>query len=84
MGITLFKTRLSSAYIISYCHYYNLNLFRQLIFRRTDIQEGYIHRYNLPELKPGYYISAMDTYVEHYKQADNHKQVMVKNILLSG
>ena len=77
MGITLFKTRLSSAYIIRLCHYYNLNLFRQLIFRRTDIQEGYIHRYNLPELKPGYYISAMDTYVDYYKQADNKKKVIV-------
>ena len=53
------------------------SLFRPLVFRRTDLQEGYIHRYNLPELKPGYYISAMDTYIDYYKQIDNHKQVMV-------
>ena len=55
----------------------NVQPIRPLVFRRTDLQEGYIHRYNLPELKPGYYISAMDTYIDYYKQIDNHKQVMV-------
>ena len=42
------------------------NLDLKSYFRQTDFQEGFIQKYNLPALKPSYFISAMDEYHKHF------------------
>ena len=43
--------------------------------RRTDFENGFIQRYNLPELKPSYFLSAMDEYIRYVKTFDTMSKV---------
>ena len=51
------------------------NDFIYLNRRKTDFENGFIQRYNLPELKPGYFLSAMDTYINHFELIDPSTKV---------
>merc|ERR1712126_267084 len=44
--------------------------------RRTDFENGFIQRYNLPELKPSYFLSAMDEYIRYVKSFDAMSKVV--------
>ena len=46
-------------------------------FRKTDAHIGFVERYNLPELTTGYYLSAMDAYVDYYKSLRSKVRVYI-------
>ena len=38
--------------------------------RKKNIKYSLIEKYNLPDLKPGYFLSAMDRYLEYFKSTN--------------
>ena len=72
----LFDAKVSSHFydviILSWIDWQLLQKIQNLesYFRKTDSQDGFIRRYNLPELKPSYFLAAMDEYHKHFAKTD--------------
>ena len=50
----------------------------RLIFsRKSDAMKGFIEKYNLPELKASYYITAMNIYLNYFRSSNPKSEVRI-------